>query len=300
MATPTLLRNITWDEEGVPLDGDFDSHGRLCTLLRTDSKEKIVNLDGARRSIPVEWSPHVRQIRWLADNQVILWPIAQFTSHGPYIGTVSLTGSSVINSSFPLDIFADQGFVACTFSEEQIVSGVDFERQSDLISIFSPRQQKKIVRFVEYFVRQFSHEAFCEVVHGVIDGITQIFWFTAYRTEYIWCLSFEEDSEDVKVRVCKIGYPLDDVISIFCRGETSTLLIRRGDRLISRKYVKTDSGLAIGSESDISLVGDVNFWFGKIANVRGGRIAGRRGDLMLFINQTGAALVAFGPEYPAF
>jgi hypothetical protein len=201
MRSLTLIKNVEWDDGGIALDRAIDTHGRLCTLFQAGLEGKVAEFGSVRRSVPDNWAPHVQHIRWLSDSKVALWPIAPFTDYGPYIGTMDITETSTIDSAFPLDVFADRGFLACTFSEERFVASANLEDPSDLISFFS-QTGKKIGRFVETYVNHHSQEQFLEVVHGVLDGTTETFWFTAYSTNYIWCLSFKEG---IKVYTCPLG-----------------------------------------------------------------------------------------------
>lgn len=289
MRDVTLIRNIELGEQGLALDVDFHSKGALCALIKTDFDRMVVRLDHTSLSVPDQWAPYVKQIRWLGDNAVILWPTTKFTysDRKSYVGVMSLTELSTIISDFPLDVFADKNFIVCTLSEERILSNVDLAHQSDFISIFY--KGKKIGSFVEYLVDQFPDEIFLEVVHGVLDGASETFWFTAYRTDYIWCLSFKDG---IKVKACSLGCRLGDVRAISCKDNVATVITLVEDRLAFRTYLKTANDVTFGSEIDVSSTNDTD-WLKEALSSRSGRIAGLRGNLISFINQSRAVLVAF-------
>ena len=200
----TLISDIEEDREGITLARDLDGRSRLCSLFRTRGGEVAVRLGALRYVVPTEWAPHVRQIRWCGDTEAVVWPISSATGAGPYIGTVGASGVSAIASAYPLDVFADNGFVVATFSEELIKTEVaTADEQSDLISVF--HHHRKIGRFWEPFSEKFAHECFLEVTRGVVDGVSGRFWFTAYSTDHIWSLSLDES---MTVQVGELGnYP---------------------------------------------------------------------------------------------
>ena len=136
MPSLTLISKVELGDEGVVLDCDLNGQGRLCSLIQLSDDSSIVRLDSDQRPIPSDWMSHVRHIRWLGDNEVVVWPIAPFSSSLSYIGVMSASGASAIESAFPLNVFADRNLIAATFSEEFTRIDVPKDQQSDLISVF--------------------------------------------------------------------------------------------------------------------------------------------------------------------
>ena len=275
----TLISDIKEDNEGIALARDLDGRSRLCSLFQTHEGEVAVRLDGLRYVVPREWVPHVRQIRWCGDTEAVVWPISSATEGGPYIGTVGASGVSAIASAYPLDVFADNGFVVPTFSEELIkTEAATADEQSDLISVF--HHHRKIGRFWEPFIEKFSHQCFLEVTRGVVDGVSGRFWFTAYRTDHIWSLSLDES---MTVQVGELGCSPGDVLAICCADETATVALRQGGRMMLRTYSRSNDGITFQSESSLTMPVDVHDLLDEAAGGRGGRIAGLRGNSLALL-----------------
>jgi hypothetical protein len=288
MQSLTVISEIELDDEGVVLDYDLDGQGRLCTLVQTSDGDRVVTIGGDRRIIPHDWAAHVREIRWLGYNEVAVWPIAPFSSSPSYIGIVSLSAVSTIDSAHPLYVFADKNFLVVTFSEELTRIDVPSDQQSDLISVFSHDPDRKIGRFVEVFADRFAHERFMEVTCGVVDGEMGGFWFTAYSTDLLWYFSFKGP---MTVQAGPLGCPASDVVAICCEGESATLLLRTGGRLTSRVYARKRDAVVFQSESVLSLPANLNDRLHELDVSRSGRIAGLRGNYLVILT-SGRALLA--------
>jgi len=285
----TLISDIEEDSEGITLARDLDGRSRLCSLFQTHGGEVAVRLDGLRYVVPREWVPHVRQIRWCGDTEAVVWPISSATGGGPYIGTVGASGVSAITSAYPLDVFADNGFVVPTFSEELIkTEAASADEQSDLISVF--HHHRKIGRFWEPFIERFSHEHFLEVTRGVVDGMSGRFWFTAYRTDHIWSLSLDES---MVVQVGELGCSLGDVLAICCADETATVVLRQGSRMTLRTYLRSNDGVTFQSEAPLIVPVQMNDLLAEAAGEQRTRIAGLRGNSLALLAPHRSVLASF-------
>lgn len=294
MQSLTLISVAELGDTGVALDCDLDGQSRLCVLLETHGGGRAVRFGSNRWPVPDEWAPYVRQVRWLGENKVVLWPVAKPPSPSPYIGTISASGTSTISSAYPLDIFAHNGFLVCTFPEEQIKVNADINLQSDLISIFSSENGRKIGRFLEPFLEKFSHEYFFEVTHGVLDGRAHNFWFTAYNTKCVWCLSF---GDTITVSAVELETPAEDVLTMCCDGENVTLIFRAPGHLISKVYRKTKGDLTLYSKSAISLMGNIDMWFNEPSDGVDRSIRGLNGNLITV--HTAGRVALFALNAPA-
>jgi hypothetical protein len=201
---------------------------------------------------------------------------------------VSASGASVIDSAFPLDIFADNNFLAATFSEEFTRIDVPKYQQSDLVSVFRCNPNTKVGRFVEVFAENFGAERFLEVTRGVLDGELGGFWFTAYSTDLLWNFAFEGA---VNARAGRLGCPAGGVLAICCKDEAATVITGVGEHLAARTYLRTKDAVVFQSESILSVPADLKRKLHEATSNRNSRIAGLRNNRFVIIASGCATLI---------
>lgn len=276
------IRNFTWAEGKKAIACDFDHVGRLTALLLLPSNELRVEINGAAYALPPGWVTHVARIRWAGEAEVLLWPIDSPIGKLPHVGRIGPNGADVLGMDYPLDVFSDLDVIACTYPEERVVNG------GDQVSIFSSSNFGRIARFIDSFMTcsEEMRTGLLEVEHGVLDGSTKRFWFTAYATENLWCFSLGPP----RIMACKLRCPRDEIMAITCQGEVVSIFVKHQRSFSIHKYK------SIGSE----LIFDVQteapshdlLWREVLGKLRqpSAELRGRSGDMIILTTERSALL----------
>jgi hypothetical protein len=282
-----IAKSVEWTKGDFAIACDFDSKNRLAALVKLASGTVVAQIDGTDLPIPMPWTAHVKKIRWLGEAEVVLWPVCLPMENPSYVGRIGLSGTSILNLGFPLDIFTDREFLACTFPEERI--SISNDPHSDLISVFSCNDFVRLAGFIEPFLAKFRNIALMEVDHGVLDGNNKYVWFSAYDTGSLWCFSFETS----KILICDLGCSRDDVLAISCNGDRATVIFRDSSGIFLRTFIKIEDHLTFEAELQLSLANEQhpNLW--KAISSRTGCITGHAGNRIALTTSNQAILASF-------
>ena len=276
-----LLQKHSWRDGEIAVACDFNHRGNLAALLRSPSGTMTCEIDRAIYVVPDNWAVNVARIKWLGDAEVLLWPVSLRQGTEPSVGIIGPHGTRLLDLTYPLQIFTDREAIAWCYSEERNVAG------GEIITMLKYPDFRKISQFVTPFMERYKGCPLLELEQGVLDGISNFLWFTAYDTESIWCFS----AEYRRISVGSLGCSRSEIAAVSCSGCFATVLIWSGDKFYLRIHEMIGDVVAFRSEA-VLIDSEVIDLFSNVLSKKSAEVSGYAGNRISLVTDTEAILLS--------
>lgn len=238
-----VLRQITWANSEKVIACDFDRSGKVAALVDAPCSGLRAQIDGTAYVLPPDWAVEASRVAWMGASEALLWPVDFHVGTAPHIGKIGPNGIDVLNLEYPLEIFSDRNLIALSYSEERVGNHIK------IISFFSLPEITEVACVTDNFdsAPEEPISRIFEVEHAALDSTNRRFWFSAYATEYLWCVSID----NLKLSACALGCPRASIVAITCDGDHASVIERHHNSL--RIYVYRNLGAQIALETQIEV-----------------------------------------------